>query len=133
MIVHEPVLQDQVPRQSMRDLAPLEGVDRLVGQTRLLHPVVEPIDLDGEGRRALADVVDAGDPGGEEPELVRRSQPRRRIREFAFNEVASSGRQPMRGEVLGHRGGVEQVQPERKPAAPLRVIAGLGPRGARAW
>ena len=74
VLVHEPVLQDQVPSQGVRYFASLEKIDRPMGQSRLLHAIVEALGLDGEGRGALADVVNAGDPGGEQAELLHRGQ-----------------------------------------------------------
>ena len=72
--VHKPVLQDQVPSQGVRYLAPLERIHRFVDQPCFLHAVVQSRDLDGEGRGALADVVHTGDPGGEQTELFHRGQ-----------------------------------------------------------
>ena len=72
--VHKPVLQDHVPSQGVRYLAPLERIHRFVDQPCLLHAVVEGRGLDGEGRGALADVVHPGNPGGEQTELLHRGQ-----------------------------------------------------------
>ena len=134
VLVPEPRAHDEVAGQGVRHLVPFgfEDLGRLVVQSRLLHAVVPVRDLDGEGRGALSDVVDAGDPGGEEAEFVRWGQARRRARELALDEVAGGGRQPGPGEVLGHGGGVEQVQPQGEPVAALGVVAELGPHGAGA-
>ena len=128
--VHEPVLQDQVPSQGVRYLAPFESIYRFVDQPCLLHAVVQSRDLDGEGRGALANVVDAGDPRGEQAELLHRGQPRLGARELALDELTSGRCQPASGEVLGHRSGVEQMQPERQPMMTLRVVAEFGPYGS---
>ena len=131
MPLHEPVLQDQVPRQGMRNLAPLERIHRFVDQPCLLHAVVEGRGLHREGRGALANVVDAGDPRGELAELLHRCQPRLGACELALDELTSGRCQPVSGEVFGHSIGVEQMQPERKPVMTLGVVAELGPYGSR--
>ena len=130
MPLQEPFLQDHVPRQGMRNLAPLESINRLVEQPHLLHAVVEARGLDGESRGALANVVDTGDPRGEQAELLHRVQPRLGARELTLDELTSGRCQPVSGEVLGHRRGVEQMQPERQPMMTLRVVAEFGPYGS---
>ena len=74
VLIHEPLLQDHVSSQGVRNLAPLERIHRFVDQPCLLHTVVKGRDLHREGRGALADVVDAGDPGCEQAELLHRGQ-----------------------------------------------------------
>ena len=71
---HKPLLQDHVPRQGVRYLAPFKRIHRFVDQPCLLHAVVEGRSLDGEGRGALADIVHPGNPGGEQTELLHRGQ-----------------------------------------------------------
>ena len=130
VLAHEPALQDHVPRQGMRNLAPLESINRLVEQPHLLHAVVEARGLDREGRGALANVVDTGDPRGEQAELLHRGQPRLGARELALDELTNGRCQPVSGEVIGHRRGVEQMQPQRQPMMTLRVVAEFGPYGS---
>ena len=130
MPVHKPVLQDHVPGQGVRYLAPLKRIHRLVDQPCLLHAVIQSRDLDGEGRGALADVQDPGNPGGEQAALLHPAQSRVGVLELALNEFADGGRQPVSAEVLGHRRGVEQMQPEGEPVVTLGVIAEFGPCGS---